>query len=85
MVHRGELVDSGGSPPNGDYDAYINNGGTATVNASGGTCYGLFLGNTSAGTGTVQMTGGYFAATTEEHGSVRHGDLHAIGRNHSTP
>jgi len=47
----------GGTLPTGSDDAYIVNGGTATVATTADTCYNLWLGG-ATGSGTVQMTGG---------------------------
>ena len=50
-----------GGVPTASTSAYITNGGTANITTMGPTCYTLSLGST-AGSGTVQMTGGAFNA-----------------------
>ena len=47
---------SPGSEPSSSDNAYIYNGGTATINSSGEVCSYLYLG--SSNTGTVLMNGG---------------------------
>lgn len=53
----------GGLEPTHSYNAYITNGGTASITATGETCRYLCLGGTN--TGTVQMTAGALSATSE--------------------
>jgi len=50
----------GGAVPTSSDNAYIVNGGTATVTTAGNVCSGLSLGST-AGSGAVKMTGGSLA------------------------
>ena len=54
----------GGVLPTSLDTAYVVNGGTATVTLSGETCSTLSLGGT-AGTGTLQMTGGDLSTASE--------------------
>jgi autotransporter-associated beta strand protein len=50
--------------PTNSTDAYIVNGGTATITTAGDTCNDLWLGS-AAGSGTVQMTDGALSAGTQ--------------------
>ena len=54
---------SGGAVPTSSDNADIFNGGTATITQTGAVCYNLSLGNT-AGSGSVQMTGGSLTVST---------------------
>ncbi len=56
----------GGTLPGPSDTAYIVNGGTATINMPGEFCGTLPLGGT-AGSGTVQMTGGSLCVTSYEY------------------
>ncbi len=47
-----------GTEPNSSSNAYIQNGGTATISQTGETCNSLYIGST--GPGTVEMTNGVF-------------------------
>ncbi|MCE5269623.1 MAG: hypothetical protein LLG00_17230, partial [Planctomycetaceae bacterium] len=49
--------------PTSSVNAYIVNGGTASIGGAGQACYFLSLGGTS--TGTVQMGGGSLSAMSE--------------------
>ena len=53
---------SGGAVPTSSGTADIFNGGTATVTTTGDVCSSLSLGN-SAGSGTIQTTGGSLAVS----------------------
>ncbi|MEI8375853.1 MAG: autotransporter-associated beta strand repeat-containing protein [Planctomycetota bacterium] len=55
----------GGTLPTSNDTAYIINDGTANVTSIGPTCRTLFLGS-SAGSGTVQMTGGSISVASSE-------------------
>ncbi len=53
---------SGGAVPGPFDDAYIDNGGTATITQTGESCWGLAVGDTAQG-GTIQMTTGSLNVT----------------------
>ena len=52
--------------PTSNDTAYIVNGGTATITSIGPTCYTLSLGST-AGAGTLQVSGGSLSAVYDEY------------------
>ena len=49
-----------GGVPTSNIDAYIDNGGTATISELGAACFGLIVGD-SRGSGTIQVTAGGLA------------------------
>ena len=66
--------------PTSNANADIFNGGTATVTTTGDVCSVLSLGNT-AGSGTVQMTGGSLTVSNSTcRRLLRHGELYAVRR-----
>ena len=67
------------------YDEYVGYSGTGTFTQSGGTnsvSYGsLYLGYNAGSSGTYSLSGsGQLSARLRVRGLVRHGDLHAVGR-----
>ena len=56
-----------GGLPTSSVNAYISNGGTATIMSSGAVCENLYLGSpNSASSGTILMLGGSLSATDSE-------------------
>ena len=55
----------GGTEPTSGGTAYINNGGTASITASGETCGYLYLGQAAGNTGSVSMTSGDISTGAE--------------------
>jgi len=73
---------SPGTEPTVSDSAYIQNGGTATVNQPGEVCSILYLGNIYAGTGTVQMSGGSLTSYYAYIGNTGAGNFnHSAGTN----
>ena len=57
----------GGTAPTSSDMAYINNGGTASVSSTGGTCNYLYLGNAAGESGAIAMTSGTLTMSKYEY------------------
>ena len=55
----------GGTAPTSSDTAYINNGGTASVSSTGGTCNYLYLGNATGESGQIEQNNGFLKASYE--------------------
>jgi len=67
------------NPPSEVDDAFINNGGTAQITATGAVCAWLCLGQTSSSIGTVDLSGGDLSAGSVAIGLGGVGAFHQSG------
>ena len=77
----GNASNWGGIVPSSNDDAYITNGGTATISQFSPTCRYLYLGGSD--TGAVQMTGGQLTTTSSYIGNQGTGVFSQSGGNYS--